>query len=217
MMWFAPRSSAAAALPADDAALVRRIAAGDRRALEAAYALHAPAVYRYLLALGASAAAASDATQEAFVVLAERPAGFDAQRGRLPAWLAGVARHALLLHWRTQQREVGQGGLGGSELADDDAAVGSPTAGAAGADGPSASPETLLVQRQSAAAVWAAIRRLPLSQREALVLVDIQERPYADAAQIAGIDIDVLRTRLHRARQRLAELLRAAPGLQGGW
>jgi RNA polymerase sigma-70 factor (ECF subfamily) len=42
------------------------------------------------------------------------------------------------------------------------------------------------------------------------VLVDLQERSYEDAATIAGVSLDVLRTRLHRARQRLADLL--APG-----
>jgi RNA polymerase sigma-70 factor (ECF subfamily) len=195
MMWFAPRSDAAARpTAADDAALVRRIAAGDRRALDAAYRAHAPAVHRYLLAIGASPAAAADALHEAFVVLAARPAGFDPERGRLPAWLAGVARHALLMHWREQQRELAMG--------DDE-----PDVAAGDAADAAVSPETLLVTRQSSAAIWAAIRRLPLAQREALVLVDIQERPYADAAQIAGIGIDRLRTRLHRARLRLAEWL----------
>ena len=52
----------------------------------------------------------------------------------------------------------------------------------------------------------------PAPFREALVLVDLQERPYAEAAQVAGIEINTLRTRLHRGRQRLAALLNAAAG-----
>jgi RNA polymerase sigma-70 factor (ECF subfamily) len=60
-------------------------------------------------------------------------------------------------------------------------------------------------QRQDS--LWAAIRSLSWPQREALVLVDLQERSYDDAAAIAGVSTDVLRTRLHRARQRLAERL----------
>jgi len=44
--------------------------------------------------------------------------------------------------------------------------------------------------------------------REALVLVDLQERSYAEAAQVAGVELNTLRTRLHRGRARLADLLR---------
>jgi RNA polymerase sigma-70 factor, ECF subfamily len=47
--------------------------------------------------------------------------------------------------------------------------------------------------------------------REAVVLVDIQERTYTEAAQIAGVEINTLRTRLHRARKRLAQALTPVP------
>jgi RNA polymerase sigma-70 factor (ECF subfamily) len=40
------------------------------------------------------------------------------------------------------------------------------------------------------------------------VLVDLQLRPYAVAAAIAGIELNTLRTRVHRARTRLAQALR---------
>jgi RNA polymerase sigma-70 factor (ECF subfamily) len=45
-----------------------------------------------------------------------------------------------------------------------------------------------------------------------VVLVDLQERPYAEAARIAGIELNTMRTRLHRARSRLSALLGAAAG-----
>ena len=83
---------------------------------------------------------------------------------------------------------------------DDDEAM--PPAGAE-----AVSPETLLVQEQSNSRVWAALRRLPWPFREALVLVDLQDRPYAEAARIAGIELNTLRTRLHRGRLRLAQAL----------
>jgi RNA polymerase sigma-70 factor (ECF subfamily) len=56
------------------------------------------------------------------------------------------------------------------------------------------------------------MRALPAPFREALVLVDMQERPYAEAAAIAGIELNTLRTRLHRARLKLAALLNAGAG-----
>src|SRR5262249_46649859 len=74
-------------------------------------------------------------------------------------------------------------------------------------------PEALLVRRQDDSALWAAIRALPWTFREALVLVDLQERPYQQAADIGGIELNTLRTRLHRARARLAQLLNDGEGV----
>lgn len=197
-MSFVPFTRPAAEPRPDTATLVARLAAGDRAALDELYRREAGPVYRYALALSGNPAWAADATQEAFVALATRAQGYDATRGELGAWLAGVARHALLALWRT------------------DRAAG-PLPDAAGDDEPAgeeagASPETLLVRAQTGAQVQAALRRLPAAMREALVLVDLQERSYADAARIAGVELNTLRTRLHRARLKLAALLAADEG-----
>lgn len=181
----------------DDASLAGRLSAGDRAALALAYEREAPAVYRYALGLCGNAAWAADATQDAFIALAARPATYDAARGPLGAWLAGVARHALLAHWR--------GAKGFSSLDEIDEDRGAPDAAELGLD-------ALLVRRQDSDALWAAIRALPWPFREALVLVDLQERPYEQAAAIAGIELNTLRSRLHRARARLAAQLNGAAG-----
>lgn len=176
----------------DTPALLARLSAGDSAAFDLLYRREAGAVYRYALAMAGDAAAAADATHDAFVALATRPAGFDPTRGALGAYLAGIARHALLALRRTAH-----------ESFDDD-----------GADlqaAPTASPEDLQVRRQGRDALWRAIRELPWPLREALVLVDLQERPYGQAAAIAGCELNTLRTRLHRARLRLAARLGAHP------
>lgn len=191
MPWTPRRARMTGAHDDDDAALAARLAAGDVAALEPLYRREAGAVFRYALALTGNAAWAADATQEAFVALAERRAGraFDAARASLAAYLAGVARHHLLAQWRLRPHE--------NENDDDDDA-----SAASGAN-----PEQQLVQRQDVAAVHAALARLPWPQREALVLVDLQQRAYDEAAAIAGIELNTLRTRLHRGRARLARLL----------
>jgi RNA polymerase sigma-70 factor (ECF subfamily) len=168
-----------------------------RLALGAIYRREAAAVYRYALALCGNAGWAADATQEAFVALAARPRAYDPARGTLGAYLAGAARHGLAAQWRLSRREA--------PLPDDeDEASGDIT--------DVISPEALLVRAQDSAEVWAALRRLPAPFREAVVLVDLQDRPYAVAAQIAGIELNTLRTRLHRGRLRLAALLGGDPG-----
>jgi RNA polymerase sigma-70 factor (ECF subfamily) len=212
MMSFLPWRSPARRRAVDagtpsDAAQVQALGAlrtGPREAVDAAiavlYAAEAPRVYRYALALAGNAAWAADATQEAFVALALRPQGYDAARGPLGAWLAGVARHALAAQWRQAlgHEPWAEGDAGGDGAEADEAAA--------------PSPETLLVRAEDGAAVWEALRQLAPAFREAVVLVDLQERSYAEAAAIAGIELNTLRTRLHRGRQRLAALLGAERG-----
>ncbi|RVU49723.1 RNA polymerase sigma factor [Rubrivivax rivuli] len=200
---FQPRRRAASTAVADVPALLAQLAAGDSAALDELYRRESGPVYRYALALSGNAASAADATQEAFIALATRPQGYDAGRGSLGAYLAGVARHHLQALWRSQRLEDSlepgpdePGGAPGER-------AGLPLAGTA------PSPETLLVRVQDSAELWAALRSLPAPMREALVLVDLQERPYAEAAHIAGCEINTLRTRLHRARLKLAALLGA--------
>lgn len=189
---FLPAGAASAA--AQDAVLVARLRAGDADALSRLYQRESGAVYRYALALCGDEAAALDAMQEAFAQLLEAPQDFDAARGGVAPYLAGIARHRLLARWREARRFV-------SLLGDEDESEDEP------ADAVAPASDTLLVHAQDRAALWSAIRRLPWRQREALVLVDLQERSYEEAAHIARCSVDALRTRLHRARQRLAALL----------
>ncbi len=181
----------AASALGDEAALLARVASGDADALALVYRRESGSVYRYALALAGDEATALDAVQEAFAQLLRGPQAFNADRGSLGAYLAGMARHQLLNQWRDARRHVPLD----DSLDADEAAEPMPASDA----------RLSLAQQQQG--LWAAIRRLSWPQREAIVLVDLQERSYEEAAAIAGVSADVLRTRLHRARQRLADLL----------
>lgn len=189
----------AAGRRAEEAALLRSVLQGDSAALGLLYRRESGPVYRYARALCGDEAAALDAMQEAFTQLLLHPQGFEPGRGTLGAYLAGIARHQLLARFREARRFVSLLEGEGDELTP------SPVEPQTGSDG-------RLEGSQQQAQLWAAIRRLSWPQREALVLVDLQERSYQEAAAIAGVSQDVLRTRLHRARGRLAELLRTEPG-----
>ena len=99
-----------------------------------------------------------------------------------------MARHHLLGRWRDRP------------VAHDDT-------DAETADDPAEAPEQQLVRAQDQARVWVALSQLPWTFREAVVLVDLQERPYAEAARIAGVELNTLRSRLHRGRARLLAAL----------
>ncbi len=181
----------AASASGDEAALMARVANGDADALALLYRRESGSVYRYALALAGDEATALDAVQEAFAQLLRGPQAYQPGRGSLGAYLAGMARHQLLTQWRDARRHVPLD----DSLDTDDTAELMP------------SSDTRLNQNQQQDGLWAAIRRLSWPQREAIVLVDLQERSYDDAAAIAGVSVDALRTRLHRARQRLTDLL----------
>lgn len=180
--------------------LMGRLATGDRQALDLIYRAEAAEVYRFALAMSGNPAWAADAVQDAFVHLAEKPQGYDRNQGPLRAYLCGIARYKLLARWRESS--------GIKTIADDEPGEDEDTL----PDTPHIhSPEADLARSQDTQALWRAIARLPWVFREALVLVDIQERTYIEAAQIAGVEINTLRTRLHRARKRLADMLAPAP------
>ena len=182
---FVPWTRAAAS---DTAALLARLMRGDPAALDLLYRREAAAVYRYAMAMAGDAAAAADATHDAFVGAGCAAAGF-----RCGAWrtrrLSGRRRAPFAA--RAASRRA-------CDPLDDEADVGD-------ADG---SPEELHVRRQGREALWRAIGALPWAQREALVLVDLQERPYAARQQPLPAANS---TRCARgctvARRRLAELL----------
>ncbi|HTH80604.1 MAG TPA: RNA polymerase sigma factor [Ramlibacter sp.] len=170
-----------------------RLAAGDRQALDLIYRAEAREVYRFALAMCGNAAWAADAVQDAFVQVAEKPQGYDRNQGPLRAYLCGIARYKLLARWRESS---------GVDSIDDDFDI---------PHMHTHSPDANLSRSQDTQALWHAIARLPWVFREAVVLVDIQERTYIEAAQIAGVEINTLRTRLHRARKRLAQALAPTP------
>ncbi len=188
----------------DDATVIGRIAAGDSQALAWLYRRDGARVMRYCLAIAHDESLASDALQDTFVSLAamahsDKPSGFDADKGSLLGYLLGIARHHLLKALRDAGRYVGQ-----SANADDDFEPATEAHHAL-------NPMLHEVARQSTQALMAAIAALPFVFREAVVLVDLQEFSYEDAANLAGVPLNTLRTRVHRGRNRLARALCPEP------
>lgn len=72
------------------------------------------------------------------------------------------------------------------------------------------SPEQLVVGEQFDAVVAASLRSLPQHQRQVVELVDLDGLSYAEAAEVIGVPVGTVMSRLHRARSRIRRRLVAA-------
>jgi len=180
--------------------LVRRMKGGDESAFVHLYRRHRDAVFRLALMYSGSAATAADVTQDAFMHFISHPAQYDATRGTLAAWLCGIARNLArkAAGWREDPTDPG-------ELDGDEAAHG------AGAEHDT--PLERVLRAEAAEHVRRAIAALAPHYRDVLILCELSELSYAEAAQVCGIDIGTVRSRLSRARERLARHL--APYREG--
>ena len=174
--------------------LFARMRQGDEAAFAALYRLHKDAVYRFALLRTGSAAQAADVAQETFLHLMTRPEQYDPARGSIAAWLCGVARN--LARRETASRE--------DATDPDDLAADAPAAPElVDAD----CPAEKLLASETAEQVRAALAAVAPHYRDVLVLCELSDLSYAEAAQVCGIDIGTVRSRLSRGRAQLAERL----------
>ena len=68
-------------------------------------------------------------------------------------------------------------------------------------------PSDRLDRMRALQTLYAAIRKLPAPFRDILILVELQQMSYADAAAIAGVELGTVRSRLARAKARLTQML----------
>ena len=80
----------------DEAALMARIRGGDETAMADLYDRYSGIVYGVALRVLGDTTAAEDVLQEVFLQLWRNPQAFDADRGRLPAWLAVISRNRAI-------------------------------------------------------------------------------------------------------------------------
>ena len=181
-----------------DADLMRRTAAGDRDAFAALYRRHNGTVYRFARLMTGCQAAAEDIVQEAFLALMRDAGRYDPQRASLPTYLYGVSRHQTR-RWLSRARRF-------VTFTGEDAA--------ATALAPAADVHGDMERQDEVGRLRRAILTLPSRYREAIVLCDLQDVSYADAAATLGCPVGTVRSRLHRARAMLGERMRVAERAQ---
>jgi RNA polymerase sigma-70 factor, ECF subfamily len=175
-------------------ALLAQMKQGDERAFVQLYRRHRDAVYRLALLYSGSAAHAADATQETFIHFMTRPGQYDPMRGTLAAWLCGVARNIARKAAGSREDATDPGDLS-DDLEPHEAHIDRDT------------PLERILRGEAAEHVRRAIAALAPHYRDVLILCELSELSYAEAAQVCGIDIGTVRSRLSRARAQLAQRL----------
>ena len=181
-----------------DLDLLQLMMSGDEDAFTMIYRRRQGGVYRFALHMSGSQTVAEDVTQEVFIVLMREGSRFDPSRGSLAAYLYGIARNHVLRRIEQDRLFV--------PLADspEDAAGACATLIADG------DPLGDLTRNETIQELRHLILVLPPHYREAIVLCELHEMSYVEAAGVIGCAVGTLRSRLHRARALLVERLRAA-------
>jgi RNA polymerase sigma-70 factor (ECF subfamily) len=185
-----------------DEELLKRSAKGDEEAFTVLYRRHADVLYRFAFRMTGSAWGAEEIVQDVFMTLAREPGKYDPERGTLPAFLFGITRNKIMKHNERLPREISlverqeDGSGGGLTLRD------------------SFTPAMWAEQRERLEKVRAAVMELPVEFRETVVLCELEEMSYEQAARMLDCPIGTIRSRLHRGRALLLaklEMLRDAP------
>jgi RNA polymerase sigma-70 factor (ECF subfamily) len=181
----------------DDGELLRSMLAGDEEALATLYRRRQGSIYRFALQMSGSPALAEDVTQEVFMVLMREGTSYDSARGPLNWFLFGIARNLVRQRLGREQFYA--------SLTDDANEQSSPAELQAVSD-----PLAELSRSETIETVRKAVLSLPPRYREVVVLCELQEMSYAEAAAVMECAIGTVRSRLHRARALLIEKMRPA-------
>ena len=179
-----------------DAELLKLMLSGDEESFTSLYRLRQSNVYQFALHMCGSRSIAEDITQEVFMVLIREGRSYDSSRGSLAAYLCGIARNLLLRRLERDKIYV--------PMTDDNDEVGECTERFID----SADPLRELTHNETIESVRRAVGSLPPRYREVVVLCDLQEMSYIEAANVLGCAIGTVRSRLHRARSLLLDKLR---------
>jgi RNA polymerase sigma-70 factor (ECF subfamily) len=182
---------------ASDEGLVKRIASGDRQAMQVLYSRHSTRVYRFLQRMVRNETKAEDLMSDVFLDVWQQAGRFEG-RSSVSTWVLSIARFKALSSFR--QRQHDELDSEAEEAIPDDAD----------------NPEVILQKTGKASALQRCLLQLSAAHREVIDLVYYHERTVEEVSVILSIPENTVKTRMFHARKRLSELLKEA-GIDRGW
>ncbi|MBK9314239.1 MAG: RNA polymerase sigma factor [Acidobacteria bacterium] len=182
----------------DDHELLRLTLAGHEEAFTTLYRRRSGLVHRFASRMcGGANGIAEDVTQDVFMILMKDGDRFDHTRASLTTWLLGITRNQVLRRINSDRSmvpmpvEFEDGGEIASRMVTESDQLGN------------------LTRAEMIENVRQAVTTLPPHYREVVILCDLEEISYADAANILDCAVGTVRSRLHRARGMLVDRLRS--------
>ena len=178
---------------ASDEKTVVRVLAGKTGELRQLVERYQRPVFRFVRNLIRDEHDAEDITQDVFLSAFDNLATFDARRASLLTWLFTIARNRCM-NYLKRKRPVIDGEV-------------------------TSSPQPAASSEESARnEFWSrldeALDELPVEQKTAFVLAEIENLPYADIAHIEQTTLGTIKSRIHRAKQRLRAVMAPTLGEQ---
>jgi RNA polymerase sigma-70 factor, ECF subfamily len=172
--------------PTHDQKLVRRLAKGEEAAFRELYERYQARIYRFALHMSGNSATAEEVTQEVFMLLIENPKNYSPEKGEVAGYLFGIARNLTRRCIQQHRLNVPVGVVIDADESFE----------------PANDLDVLeeLSQSEMIEELRKAILSLPEIYREAVVLCDLQEMNYEEAAGLLDCSAGTVASRLHRAR-----------------
>jgi RNA polymerase sigma-70 factor, ECF subfamily len=180
-----------------DVLLVQRVVGGDRGAFEELYKKYVKKIFNLLYRMTGTAEEAEEITQEVFYQVYKVLPNFQG-RSQFYTWIYRIATNVGLQHLKKRIRTK-------REVAFDDLQDVDYTASSA----PSGDPHKESERRSFYGALHESINQLPVNQRMVMILGPIQGHSYQEMAEIMGTSEEVIKGRLHRARENIRTLLKS--------
>jgi RNA polymerase sigma factor (sigma-70 family) len=177
----------------DDWQIVQRVAEGDRQALAELYARYQRPLFHYLLQLTPDYGLAEEILQDTLVAIWKSAKSFE-RRSSVLTWLIGIARRQA--HNTLRRHKL--------PFVDESELVGLPAS--------DPEPEEFTLASIERDELVAAFRQLAPVHREILALTFVQELSYQEAAQVLGVPVGTVKSRLSNAKKSLRALLESREG-----
>jgi RNA polymerase sigma-70 factor (ECF subfamily) len=189
--------------PEHEEQLIARSQRGEVSAFNQLVLRYQQTVYGVVFRMLGNADVAADVTQDTFIAAFRAIATY---RGgsSFRAWLLRIASNMACDHWRRIQRHPAESL---ESLTEEEEPHASDLLSALAVRGPEGNPEEHLLTQELQELIQRGLQQLPLDQRVAVVLCDIQGLSYEEIAQTTQTTLGTVRSRIARGRARLRQYL----------
>jgi RNA polymerase sigma-70 factor (ECF subfamily) len=177
--------------------LLSRIKVGDEEAFTLIYRRYVARIRNFAGHMGIPSSSTEDVAQNVFMALIKNASSFDVQRGSALSFIYGIARNQIL-RWMRENKRVDTSLIDSEVIASE------------------VNPFHDYSKSEEVLKLRNAIQLLPEHYREAVVLCELHELSYEQAAEILNCAVGTVRSRLHRGRSILAKSLCQTPGKGNG-